>query len=422
MTDAALSTPLMEQYEGVKARYPGHLVLFRVGDFFETFGDDAKLLSKELEVVLTARGPDRRGSRMPMAGVPHHAVETYLGRLVQKGYKVALCDQVEDPRSAKGLVKREVTRVVTPGTVVEERILPGPDHNFLASVRLPAEGPARFAVVDVTTGEWYRGRAPSPGLEGVVAGLAPIAPREVLLETAGGPSTYDALARALRHEFPNVRVEPAPPTDPGFALPEPLASAIGPSDLEADRALAQYVRSTQPRLLPYVSLADRGAESPRLALDAKTLRHLEISRPMNPDDPDGRTLASAWDVTKTPAGHRTLLFWLKNPLADVAAIRARQDAVAWLVGRGAELLAWRRELGGVGDIARIAARLAGRRLRPPELVALRDALGHVAALRTRFPPATELPERLAALAEGIDPLPKLAELLRSAIPDEPPAT
>ena len=117
MPVASVSTPLLEQYEGVKARYPGHLVLFRVGDFYETFGDDARLLAREIDVVLTARSADAQGVRIPMAGVPHHAVDTYLGRLVRKGYKVAICDQVEDARFAKGLVRREVTRVVTPGTV-----------------------------------------------------------------------------------------------------------------------------------------------------------------------------------------------------------------------------------------------------------------------------------------------------------------
>ena len=147
MSGAATSTPLLDQYEGVKARYPGHLVLFRVGDFYETFGDDAKLLSRELELTLTARSADASGARTPMAGVPHHAVETYLGRLVGKGYKVALCDQVEDARLAKGLVRREVTRVVTPGTVVEDRLLGGPEHNFLACAVLSASRTGAYAAV-----------------------------------------------------------------------------------------------------------------------------------------------------------------------------------------------------------------------------------------------------------------------------------
>ena len=152
MSAGAATTPLIEQYEGVKARYPGHLVLFRVGDFFETFGDDARLLAREVDVVLTARGADARGERLPMAGVPYHAVDTYLGRLVQKGYKVALCDQVEDARFAKGLVRREVTRVVTPGTVLEERILGGPDHSFLATAVFRRDDAGRWRVVQIDCG------------------------------------------------------------------------------------------------------------------------------------------------------------------------------------------------------------------------------------------------------------------------------
>jgi len=162
MPESVSLTPLLEQYEGVKARYPGHLVLFRVGDFYETLGDDARLLSREVDVVLTARSADAQGVRTPMAGVPHHSVETYLGRLVRKGYKVAICDQVEDPRLAKGLVRREVTRVVTPGTVVEDRILGGPDHSFLASVVAPAQGVGAYAAVDVTPASGTTGSPTAP--------------------------------------------------------------------------------------------------------------------------------------------------------------------------------------------------------------------------------------------------------------------
>ncbi|MCI4357821.1 MAG: DNA mismatch repair protein MutS [Thermoplasmata archaeon] len=421
MTDSPATTPLMEQYEGVKAQYPGHLVLFRVGDFFETFGDDARLVAKELDVVLTARSADARGVRIPMAGVPHHAVETYLGRLVEKGYKVALCDQVEDARLAKGLVRREVTRVVTPGTVVEERILPGPESNFLASLVLRAAGPALFAAVDVTTGEWYRGRARSEGIEGAVAALAPFTPRETLLATEGSAPSAEALARALRREFPRIRVETAPPASERSALPAGLQGPGPDPDWEADLRLAQYVRSTQPRLLPYLEIADAASSVERLVLDAKTLRHLEIFRPMNPEDPTGATLIRTWDATVTPSGRRTLTLWLKNPLAAVVPIQARQDAVEWLVGRGAELIAWRRDLGTVADVARISARLASRRLRPTELFSLRDSLAGVATVAVHLAKAGGLPKMLGDLRSRLDPLPKLSELLGAALPASLPA-
>jgi DNA mismatch repair protein MutS len=422
MPDASPLTPLLEQYEGVKARYPGHLVLFRVGDFFETFGDDAKLMSRELEVVLTARAPDKDGARTPMAGVPFHAVDTYLSRLVRKGYKVAVCDQVEDARLAKGLVRREVTRVVTPGTALEERILAGPENNFLACAVLPSDHPGRYAVVDITTGEWYRGAAEIPGAEGVVAALAPFAPRELLLEAPGPPERGETVVRALKREFPSLRVEPAPPAMAEAELPEALGGLGSPSEREADRRLASYVRVAQPRLLPYIQVVDRGSGGRHLVLDGKTLRHLEISAPMNPDDPEGLTLLKTWDATRTPPGRRTLAFWLKNPLADVAAIAARQDAVEWFVGRGAELVAWGNELARIGDIARIAARLAGRRIRPPELATLGESLVASAALSRRLGSSPERPATLARLAERTGGLEALAARLAAALPDAPPPT
>jgi len=423
MTEANVATPLLEQYEGVKARYPGHLVLFRVGDFYETFGDDARLLSRELDVVLTARGADARGERTPMAGVPHHAVETYLGRLVLKGFKVALCDQVEDPRLAKGLVRREVTRVVTPGTVVEDRILGGPDHSFLASVTESTRGEGAFAVVDITTGEWYHGAADGPGPEGIVSTLAPFQPREILWTTKREGDSPGALASVLRREFPAARLEPAPAPLAESELPARFSreASAAPALVEADLRLGAYLRATQPRLLPYLELVERGPGGRRLVLDPRTLRHLEINRPMNPDDPKGTTLLDVTDVTVTAPGRRTLAFWLVNPLADVEVIRERQDAVEALRARGASLEELRRTLHTIADLARISARIAGRRARPPELGVLRDSLAACADARRALgaPPGSA---RLERLAEGLAPPPTLIERLRSTLPETLPAT
>ncbi|HYB79908.1 MAG TPA: DNA mismatch repair protein MutS [Thermoplasmata archaeon] len=417
MPESSALTPLLEQYEGVKARYPGHLVLFRVGDFYETFGDDARLLSRELDVVLTARSADAQGIRTPMAGVPHHAVETYLGRLVRKGYKVALCDQVEDPRLAKGLVRREVTRVVTPGTVVEDRILGGPDHSFLASLVVPAGKLGAYAAVDITTGEWYHGPADGLGTDGVVSSLAAFQPREVLWSVGAEPEAVPLLA-ALRREFPSARLEPAPPPAVEGELPTALRgdATLAGEVLEADRRLAAYLRVTQPRLLPHLGLVERGAAGRRLVLDAKTLRHLEINRPMNPDDAKGATLLGTWDETVTAPGRRTLAFWLTNPLADTTAIAARQDAVQALVERGAEVEGVRSRLRTVPDLARIAARVAGRRVRPVELISLRTGLEAAESLG-RSLSTGDVPRRLARLAEELAPPPGLLPLLAGALPE-----
>jgi len=415
-------TPLLEQYEGVKARYPGHLVLFRVGDFYETYGDDARLLSREVDVVLTARAADAQGVRTPMAGVPHHSVETYLGRLVRKGYKVALCDQVEDPRLAKGLVRREVTRVVTPGTAVEDRILGGSDHSFLVSIVAPARKVGAYAAVDITTGEWYHGVADGHGPEGLVSSLAAFQPREILW-AASEESVATPLVAALRREFPSARLEAAPAPAVTGELPSALRgeAELAEEVVEADRRLAAYLRATQPRLLPHLDLVERGTGGRRLVLDAKTLRHLEINRPMNPDDAKGVTLLGTWDETVTAPGRRTLAFWLTNPLADAPSIALRQDAVQSLVDRGAALEGWRTHLHSIPDLSRIAARVAGRRVRPVELAALRAGL-EVAESLGRYLTEGESSVRLTKLAGELAPPAGLVPLLAAALPESPSPT
>lgn len=373
MVESASSTPMMEQYEAARARYPGHLVFFRVGDFFEMYGDDAKLLSRELELVLTARAPDSHGDRTPMAGVPYHAVESYLARLVQRGYKVALCDQVEDARLAKGLVRRAVTRVITPGTVLDDRILPGPDHNFLAAVYRPRRGAGGFAAVDVTTGELFSGPTPIAGLEGFSEALTAFDPREILV---GGEDQPEALERFLRREFPRARVEiPRPPEPPAADLP-PAFTEEGGSSAEglARRSVGAFLRLTQPKLVPFVERVSLGGPAARLRLDSKSLRHLEIFQPMDPETPNSPTLLEVLDETVSSLGRRTLAFWLRTPLADLEAIHRRQEVVEALRARGARLPALREELRRVPDLARIGARVAGRRVRPSDLLGLSQGL------------------------------------------------
>ena len=421
MGEVLATTPLIEQYESVRSRYPGHLVLFRVGDFFETFGDDAKRLANALDIQLTARGPDATGARLPMAGVPHHAVDTYLARLVRQGFKVALCDQVEDARAAKGLVRREVTRVVTPGTVVEDGILGGPDHNFLALVL--DDGTHRsYAAVDVSTGDLIHGEPEAPGADGLVSSLAPLFPREILV--AAEPSGAELLLNTVRRDFPFARVESAPSPLPLEEIPEGLrgASSVTESVRLADRTLAAYLRSAQPRLLSSLSFSEGVTPSHRLQLDGKTLRHLEISRPMNPDDAGGLTLLRAWDETKTAAGHRTLSFWLCNPLAEEAPIRERLDAVGSLVGRGAGLGELRQELAEIPDVARIASRIAGRRVRPPELGRLRAGLEAANRVGRRLSGRPDGPLLLARIAEQVTPPESLLALLRDSLAEVLPAT
>ncbi len=399
----------MAQYERVKSQYPGHLVLFRVGDFYETFGEDARRLSQELDVVLTARAPDASGARTAMAGVPHHAVDAYLGRLVRKGYKVALCDQVEDARLAKGLVRREVTRVVTPGTLVEDRLIGGPDSNYLACAVWDGDR-GGYAVVDVSTGEWHHGRSVAPGLSGLLNALASFRPRELLWSA---PTERSAeLVEAASREFPLARLEAAP------TLADPSSGAGGSAVESADRRLRAYLEATQPRLVPYLSPPrEEGGSPPFMVLDAKSLRHLEIVRPMNPDDPAGPTLLDRWDATVTASGHRTLAFWLQHPLADGGEIRRRQDAVEGLVQRPSDLAELRGRLSRLPDLGRIGSRLASRRIQPAELGTLRRALHLLKAIRDERARWAEPGGLLDRRLEGLEPPPGLLERLEAAVPD-----
>ncbi|MCI4352461.1 MAG: DNA mismatch repair protein MutS [Thermoplasmata archaeon] len=419
MVESSPVTPMMEQYEAVRARYPGHLVLFRVGDFFETYGEDAKLLSRELELVLTARSADSKGDRIPMAGVPQHAIETYLGRLVRRGYKVALCDQVEDARFAKGLVRREVTRIVTPGTVLDERILPGPDHNFLAAVFRPRRGPGGFAAVDITTGELFSGPTPVAGLEGFAEALTAFDPREILVGADEGP---EELERWLHREYPRARIETPRPSTPPDDLPEAFRGEGGsPGEVAARLALAVYLHSTQPKVLRFVERVSLGGPATRLRLDAKSLRHLEISQPMDPDSVGTPTLLEVLDETVTSSGRRTLAFWLRNPLADVAAIHQRQETVESLRARGPWLPVLREELRRVPDLARIGARIAGRRVRPSDLLGLAQGLRAARRVADGLKGGSP-PTPIDAGIEELRVLEPVAERLERAIQDPPPSS
>jgi DNA mismatch repair ATPase MutS len=193
---------------------------------------------------------------------------------------------------------------VSPGTVVEDRILGGPEHSFLASLVEPANGVGGFAAVDITTGEWYHGIGDGPGTDGLLSAVAPFQPREILWASGGPPARTTHLSRVLAREFRSARIEGAPDPVLEAEVPAPLRSATDLDTVvaDADRRLIAYLRVAQPRILPHLILVERGRAGRRLVLDPKTLRHLEVRRPMNPDDPDGATLLSAWDATVTASG------------------------------------------------------------------------------------------------------------------------
>ncbi len=414
-------TPMMAQYQGVRARYPGHLVLFRVGDFYETFYEDAETLSRELEVVLTSRSFEGQ-EPVPLAGVPHHAIEPYLARLVRKGYRVVLCDQVEDPKKARGLVRREVTRVLTPGTVLEEGLLPGGRGNFLLAIRGSVETEWWAGLVDVSTGETVLQSRGGAELERLASDLSGFLPVELLVPwTKDGPFPSEAF---WAERLPGVRLSELP--EPGSALELPSGWSqfvtTHPGAAGVLGSLAAYVRTSEPRVLSLVNPPRMHQSAGRMRLDAKSLRHLEISESMASGPGRGPTLLDTMDEAMTPQGRRRLTSWITAPLTDPVAIDERLDVVSYCLGSPGLLPKVREALKGVGDLSRIASRLLARRGGPRDLGALRRSLDAVKHLRTLLEGSRPdpVPPLLGALIHSLDPLEALRTRLEEALSEDLP--
>ena len=422
---------MMAQYQGVKDRYPGHLVLFRVGDFYETFGEDARTLSREAEVTLTSRQLDPQGQRIPLAGVPYHAVEGYLAKLVRRGYRVVVVDQMEEAKAAKGLVRREVTRVVTPGTVLEEDLLPRGGNNFLcawSSSPVPGFDAAPIwccALVDISTGETVLRCRPAGEAGELFEDIAPFLPAEVLLpkDAREGPASLEELCAVA---CPGAHRAEAPIATPLSELPPPWReeAQAHPRVAEALGHAAAYAKATEPRILPFLGRPRWRRPEERLGLDLKTLRHLEITEPMNPGPDRPPTLLDVVNDAQTAPGRRTVEGWLRSPLADVRAIDERLDAVASLVEQPTILLTLRARLKGVGDISRLTARIVARRGGPRELLGLSRSLAVLPELRALLLSAKEagrLPPQLSRVLQDLDPREALAHRLAGAIRPDAPA-
>src|SRR5262245_13356317 len=410
----------MAQYAAAKRRFPQALLFFRMGDFFELFYEDAKVASKVLGLTLTARDRERK---IPMAGVPARAVDGYLRRLVREGHKVAICDQVEDPKDAKGLVDREIVRVVTAGTLTEDAALEPTTANFLLAVR-PGRRRTGLAWVDRSTGRFLVADVEPPSLADEVARIAPA---EVIVPEG---TDGDALAKRLSAE-----AGIAPSTAPAWtfateaaskALKEhfAVASLAGfsldrdPPSLGAAGAALEYLRATQMTALSHVTRIERHDPGTTVALDRTTRRRLDLVE--RPGGEREGTLLEVLDATKTALGGRLLREWILAPLRDPAAIRRRHDGVEELVKDEA----LRRDVGlalsCVRDVERVLARVATNRANARDLLSLAQSLEPLPRLRLALSLAYST--TLAGLRERIDPFEDLKALLLGAIVDDPPPT
>lgn len=409
----------MRQYHSIKQQVPGALLMFRLGDFYELFFEDAVVAARDLEITLTSRNKEK-GAAIPMCGVPYHAAEGYIARLIQKGHRVAICDQMEDPRFAKKLVKREVTRIATPGTAMDANLVRSRENNYLAAVAR-AGAFSGVAHVDVSTGE-FRVTEMEPAE--VAAALEQLGPREVLFpgdlpllaaEDRAGPRfvrteleewifTADYAGRTLRDHFKLLSLD-------GCGL------AHRPAAVAAAGAILHYLRDTQRAALDHLDRPTWYSRADSMILDAVTMRNLELIEPIFAES-SGATLLAVLDQTQTGMGGRLLRQRLLRPSMDRAEIEQRLDAAGELLRETILRAELRKRLGEILDLERLLAKVTLGSAGPRDLLALGRSLEKIPALKRCFD--TQQAERLRALHDRLDELADVARLILDAIADEPP--
>ena len=411
-------TPLRQQYLDIKRQHPDAIVFFRLGDFYETFDEDAKTTSRELDIVLTSR-PVSKGIRVPMAGIPHHAAENYLSRLINKGYHVAICEQVGD-EPEDGLVPREVVRVVTPGTVIEPGLLQHHHNNYLAAV-FYEENRGGIGYVDISTGEFAVTEISGKDLPSQLRSeLFRLHPSEILWpdtlpQPEGVPgfiSSYESWHFELGRCTEGLKDHFSVATLDGFGLRgKPMA-------IRAAGAILAFLEDTQRQSLKLLTKLSTYTLDEFMVLDAETRRNLELTETIRTGKVQG-SLLSILDVTKTPMGSRLLHQWVSKPLLDINLINQRLDAVAYFHKNGlvrAEVLD---TLDDFDDLERLTNRVRSGLALPRDLVALRENLIHIPDLKSIFTEeAPALKETLSRIRECKDQL----ALLKAALQDDPPAT
>jgi len=421
-------TPAMRQYQQFKQKHPDAILFFRMGDFYETFYDDAKTCSKVLGLTLTSR--DKGTNPIPLAGVPYHAVDGYIKKMLQAGYKVAVCEQVEDPKVAKGVVKRDVVRIITPGTLTDDMLLEAKQDNFLCAVDLDKKNLAAISWVDISTGHFFAECVPEKNLLDELLRLSPaeclIADRRGELfeaETRKLVKDVTELTKATVTERPTWYFDPyqakqrllkhfGTATLEGFGISDNDDALIRPAG-----AIIEYLNETQKTTLGHIRSLKKVKRTDFLQIDPTSLRSLEILQTLRTESQKG-TLLYCLDETLTGMGGRMFRSWLCNPLCDVGAIELRQDAVEELIGSDTGLIEVRKLLSNISDTERIAARISTFRVTPRDLVALTDTLQKIPKLRQILQQFHA--DLLTQLAGRCDSMDDLAQLLETAIePDCP---
>ncbi len=415
-------TPLMAQYFKIKEANPDTILLFRVGDFFETFEEDAKTASKVLGITLTKRA-NGAAEDVPLAGFPHHAIDSYLPKLVRAGYRVAVCEQMENPKFAKGIVKREVVEVVTPGVALSDKLLDHKKNNYVLSIYIKDEV-AGISFSDVSTGEFFTFEIVESDLPEQIESIAPA---EILIQkkekdylipliSKNNPSiritkmedwifNYDYAKELLLNQFGTVTLK-------GFGI-ENLHNGI-----IASGAVLNYLQDTQKVNLLHLNRLALYNPSEYMILDSSTKRNLEISYTMQEGSREG-SLISILDKTTTAMGGRLLKKWITAPLRDLTKIQKRLDSVEELLKEKSNRKKIVNELKEVGDLERIISRICTGRANPREVVALKSSLKKIPSIKEYL--SNFKVETLAQVKTGIDSLDRLVDKIQAAIIDSPPA-
>ena len=447
-----MTTPIRRQYLAIKKQYPDAIVFFRLGDFYETFDEDAKTVSKVLDIVLTSRNV-AKGQRVPMAGVPHHAAENYIARLIKAGYKVAVCEQIgSDP--VKGLVPREVRRVVTPGTVVESTLLSEKENNYLAAVILHRHQ-AGIAYADITTGEFAATQLEGAEIDRLVLNeMTRLKPAEIIAsdETSLEPLNSTTIPRSLYDEWRFEIGTAQQALQRHFEIATLNGFGLGgkPLAIQAAGAILQYLADTQKQTLPQITRLNVYTTDSFMTLDASTRRNLELTETIRSGQTQG-SLLGVLDKTITPMGGRLLRTWLHQPLLDVDELNHRLDDVECFSTHTIVRGDVRTQLKEMADLERLTNRVGQGIAHPRDLLAIQRSLEAVPAIQEALaqigtnqpdgrnsrrteteeqgnqtrenvaPQAANHPPR-SIQQPSLDSCPDVVQLISQAIADEPPAT
>ena len=417
-------SPMMRQYFQIKEQNKDSILFFRLGDFYEMFYDDAKLASKELELTLTGRDCGQE-ERAPMCGVPFHSAENYIARLVSRGYKVAICEQTEDPATAKGLVRRDIIRVITPGTVMESSMLDEGENNYICSL-YSDKNHVGIVFCDISTGQLFVSRFKSDSsFTQIKDQLTSYAPKEILI---GGGSRKNTILNSFIKEKLSASI--SNPDNSLYGLLECTALvnerfnsenvekiAEMPEVIIALGVLLSYLKDTQMTGLERIDTIDLYHEDEYMKLDFNTRRNLELTRTMMSKEKK-HSLLWVLDKTKTAMGKRLIRFWIEHPLLNVAAISKRQNAVEELVNDTVNRLELTAQLVGIFDIERLMTKIVYGSANARELRSLCQALSHLPALKATLSAFNS--KQLKQLYNDIDPLDDMTALIDAAIVEDPP--